>query len=367
MSQTPAPTKKRNLIVNYVPGYMEEEQLFALFAECGQIKSLRIMRNPDGTGKGYGFVEFYHSESAQKAIEQLDGLRVGKKRLKVAFARPGGSRDGCNLFVKNLPMSWDTSRLAEAFSTFGELLECRVLATNDSQSRRCGFVRFNLPRDATAAMASMNGHIPSDGNFQIKVAHATKQFQKGNQFKSQGREGQQQQYGYAHMQQPPQQQYQYHYQNVGYNSPDQREWRPSQNLYPYQYNPQMAQKLVEHAMNGVRYTRSESPEPMPSHSVPLVQETVHSHDIVEEEESPGDHEEGSTRIILSNLPIFLQEDHVKYLCAKYGNISEISIQRDNNGNSLGCAEIVFKSPKAKKAALTGLNGCVVWDKTLVVN
>jgi len=377
MSLPPAPMKKRNLIVNYIPGYLEEEQLFALFAECGQIKSLRIMRNPDGSGKGYGFVEFYNSESAQKAIAQLDGLRLGKKRLKVAFARPGGSRDGCNLFVKNLPMTWDTSRLAEIFSRYGELLECRVLSTNDSQSRRCGFVRFNLPRNAQAAIRNMNGYIPPDGNFQIKVAPATKRYQQHKQYHggspSQNYQDPQPHHGSPLHQQPHQEQLQYHpYRSAEYNSLQMRQWNQppemNRNPFPYQYQPPTDQ---ESEPQSFRFASSSSPESSSTHTATLAQRTLiqqplDSNNIVNEEYSPDEQEEGSKRILLTNLPTFLLKEHVRHLCAKYGKISEINIQRDNNANSLGCAEVLFEKAESKRAALEGLDGCVVFDKTIIV-
>jgi len=371
MSQPPATPKKRNLIVNYVPGYIDEEQLFALFAECGQIKSLRIMRNPDGTGKGYGFVEFYHSESAEKAIEQLDGLRLGKKRLKVAFARPGGSRDGCNLFVKNLPMTWDTSRLAKEFSRYGELLECRVLSTSDSQSRRCGFVRFNMPRNAQSAIANMNGYIPPDGNFQIKVAPATKRYQ---QQYNQNRGGQpfqshpeQNQYGFPHVQQP----YQYHpFRNGDQRPPQSREWnqQPDSNRsqFPYQYQPELAAASL-FSQESAHSFRSNISSASSSRSNRLVQQSLESNNIVNEQYIPEDQDESSRTIVLTNLPTFLEEEHVKHLCVKYGKVIKINIQRDNNANSLGCAEVIFDHSNAKRAALEGLNGCVVWNKKLSVN
>jgi len=373
MSQSPAVRKKRNLIVNYVPGYMEEEQLFALFAECGQIKSLRIMRNPDGTGKGYGFVEFYRSECAEKAIQQLDGLRLGKKRLKVAFARPGGSRDGCNLFVKNLPMTWDTSRLAEEFSRYGELLECRVLSTSDSQSRRCGFVRFNMPRNAQAAIANMNGYIPPDGNFQIKVAPATKRYQQQNRGgQSYASHQEKNLYGGYLPVQKPQPKYHYDpYRSNEYQPSQPREWnqQPDSNRdqFPHQYQPgPMPQESPVHSFQPA----SPSSSPISSRSgrgVTLVQQSLESNNIVNEAFITEDQDENSKRIVLTNLPTFLQEDHVKHLCIKYGKVIKINVQRDNNANSLGCAEVVFESSKARKAALEGLNGCVVCNKTLSVD
>jgi len=296
----------------------------------------------------------------------LDGLRLGKKRLKVAFARPGGSRDGCNLFVKNLPMTWDTSRLAEVFSRFGELLECRVLSTNDSQSRRCGFVRFNLPRNAQAAIRNMNGYIPPDGNFQIKVAPATKRYQ---QHKQQHGGSPPQNYQVSQ----PLEQFQYHpYRNSEYSSQQMRQWNqpPNTNRNPflYEYQPPTDQESEQEIF---RYPSSPSSDSLSTHTGSLaqrtlIQQSLDSNNIVNEDYSPDDQEEGSKRILLTNLPTFLQEEHVKHLCAKYGKISEINIQRDNNANSLGCAEVIFEKAESKRAALEGLDGCVVCDKTIIV-
>jgi len=94
---------------------------------------------------------------------------------------------------------------------------------------------------------------------------------------------------------------------------------------------------------------------------------LESNNIVNEEYIPENQKESSRSIVLTNLPTFLQEDHIKSLCTKYGKVIKINVQRDNNENSLGCAEVVFDHSKAKKAALAGLNGCVICNKTVSVN
>lgn len=69
--------------------------------------------------------------------------------------------------------------------------------------------------------------------------------------------------------------------------------------------------------------------------------------------------------MLANLPTFLEELHLQHICRKYGEVSKILIQRDNNDNNLGCAEVTFVTLESKEAALKGLNGCVMCDKTII--
>ena len=46
--------------------------------------------------------------------------------LLLRFARPGGSRAKCKLFVGNLPIFWTDMHLKYTFEEFGEILELKV-------------------------------------------------------------------------------------------------------------------------------------------------------------------------------------------------------------------------------------------------
>jgi len=408
--------RRRNLIVNYIPSSLQEDQLYDLFATVGPIKSLRIMRNADGTGKGYGFVEYQHQSDAVQAIEEFDGKAMKNKNLKVAFARPGGSREGCNLFVKNLPTSWTTEKLTEVFSNFGVLLECRVLSTNDRQSRRCGFVRFDLPRDAQNALREMNGFIPRDGNFQIKVTHATKRSHgnDSNQMRTaqesfparqpQSNRGQRgfkfnanaSNYRYQPTGSQNASQAQEVFQRpIGYGSRD-YEFDPMfyQTQYghgsrDYEFDPMFCQTQYGHGsrdgfgsrVNDFEYTPGScgmrpgpDPEIMPPIGVQdptsvLNRSNQDSHSdfdqsIPVEQTNQIDNRDECT-VMLASFPTFLDEHHIKHICSKYGTIVHVTMQKDNNGNSLGCAIVKFATQAEKNAALEGLNGCEMCNKRIV--
>lgn len=388
--------RRRNLIVNYIPSHLQEDQLYDLFATVGPIKSLRIMRNADGTGKGYGFVEYQHQCDALQAIEEFDGKAMKNKNLKVAFARPGGSREGCNLFVKNLPTSWTTDKLTEVFGRFGDLLECRVLSTNDRQSRRCGFVRFDLPRDAQDALREMNGFIPSDGNFQIKVTHATKRSHGNDNNQTRNHQGppprQQQpnrgQRGFNFNANAPN----YRYPPTGSHNGSQAQeaYQPRDCGYGsrgYEFDPMFYQTQYGSRdgfgprVNDFEYTPGSygmrpgpNPEIMPPIGVQdptsvLSRPNQDSHNGFEqsipvEQAIQTDNADDCT-VMLASLPVFLDEHHINHICSKYGTIVNVVMQKDNNGNSLGCAVVTFATLAEKNAALEGLDGCEMCNKRIV--
>ncbi|XP_026389074.1 glycine-rich RNA-binding protein 2, mitochondrial-like [Papaver somniferum] len=65
---------------------------------------------------------------------------------------------GSNLFVGSLSYSTDDYSLKEAFSTFGEVLEAKVITDRENgKSRGFGFVNYSSEESASAAITGMDG------------------------------------------------------------------------------------------------------------------------------------------------------------------------------------------------------------------
>ncbi|GIY31962.1 RNA-binding protein 39 [Caerostris darwini] len=61
-----------------------EEMLQGIFEPFGKIDKIELLKDSEtNKSKGYGFVTFHDSESAKKALEQLDGFEVAGKPMKV--------------------------------------------------------------------------------------------------------------------------------------------------------------------------------------------------------------------------------------------------------------------------------------------
>ena len=77
-----------NLNVKNLTFQMDDESLEAAFEDYGTITSSLIMRNPDGTSKGVGFVCFSSPEEANAASNGMNGKVLEGRPIFVASAEP---------------------------------------------------------------------------------------------------------------------------------------------------------------------------------------------------------------------------------------------------------------------------------------
>uniref|UniRef100_UPI00398E5894 ELAV-like protein 2 isoform X6 n=1 Tax=Pristiophorus japonicus TaxID=55135 RepID=UPI00398E5894 len=86
-SNTMPEDSKTNLIVNYLPQNMTQEELKSLFGSIGEIESCKLVRDKiTGQSLGYGFVNYVDPKDAEKAINTLNGLRLQTKTIKKGAA-----------------------------------------------------------------------------------------------------------------------------------------------------------------------------------------------------------------------------------------------------------------------------------------
>jgi RNA recognition motif-containing protein len=72
-----------------------EEALRQLFAEFGEVASVRIVTDPyTGRSKGFGFVEMGDENSCSQSIEKLDNYAFLGRPLRVSRARQESERTG---------------------------------------------------------------------------------------------------------------------------------------------------------------------------------------------------------------------------------------------------------------------------------
>ena len=70
-----------------------EETLKALFVECGEVESVKVIKDRySGRPKGFGFVEMPSNSEADQAIKALNGNRIDGHNITVRPADPGGKK-----------------------------------------------------------------------------------------------------------------------------------------------------------------------------------------------------------------------------------------------------------------------------------
>jgi RNA recognition motif-containing protein len=78
-----------NIYVGNLNYDLNEDQLEQVFAEFGEVASVKIIKDRDtGRAKGFGFIIMENDEEAKKAISELDGKEVEGRALRVNEARP---------------------------------------------------------------------------------------------------------------------------------------------------------------------------------------------------------------------------------------------------------------------------------------
>ncbi|KAJ3230769.1 hypothetical protein HDU78_008105, partial [Chytriomyces hyalinus] len=93
--ESTAPAKKQNtaestdttVFIGNLSWNTDEDAVAEVFADCGDIASVRLISGPDGRKKGFGYVEFKTSAGAKKALE-LAGTEVDGREIKVDISTP---------------------------------------------------------------------------------------------------------------------------------------------------------------------------------------------------------------------------------------------------------------------------------------
>lgn len=169
------PHSQTNLIVNYLPQSLTDEEFRSMFMSIGTINSCKIIRDrATGYSYGFGFVDYQRAEDAENAISTLNGLQLQNKTLKVAYARPPGEESkNTNLYITGVPRHMAQEDLSSMFNQFGKVIQTRVLVDQiTGLSKGVGFVLFATKEDAQKAIDEWHGKTPSGGSEALNITFA---------------------------------------------------------------------------------------------------------------------------------------------------------------------------------------------------
>ncbi|XP_024530483.1 polyadenylate-binding protein 4-like isoform X1 [Selaginella moellendorffii] len=151
-----------NIFIKNLDESIDNKALHDTFIAFGPILSCKIAHQ-DGRSKGYGFVHFETDEAANLAIEKVNGMQlVGKKVFVAKFVKRSdrlaatGETKFTNVFVKNLDPEMAEEEINEHFSTFGVITNVVIMKDENDKSKGFGFVNFDDPEAARAAVETMN-------------------------------------------------------------------------------------------------------------------------------------------------------------------------------------------------------------------
>ncbi|XP_011026320.1 PREDICTED: polyadenylate-binding protein 3 [Populus euphratica] len=167
------PTTRRsghaNVFIKNLDTKIDNKALHETFASFGPVLSCKVAVDNNGQSKGYGFIQFENEEDAQSAINRLNGMLVNDREVYVGpFVRrlerieANGSPKFTNVYVKNLSETTSDEDLKKIFSSYGAITSAIVMKDQNGKSRGFGFVNFQSPDSAAAAVEKLNGMTFSD-------------------------------------------------------------------------------------------------------------------------------------------------------------------------------------------------------------
>ncbi|KAK4478692.1 hypothetical protein RD792_014186 [Penstemon davidsonii] len=153
-----------NVFVKNLSDSVDNVKLQEMFQNYGNILSCKVATSDDGKSKGYGFIQFESGNSANAAIEKLNGSTVEGKQLYVANfvkksdrAIPDHEAKYTNLYMKNLDTDVSEEVLKDKLSPYGKIVSLVISKDENGVSRGFGFVNFESPKDAKQAVEALNG------------------------------------------------------------------------------------------------------------------------------------------------------------------------------------------------------------------
>ncbi|CAI9272637.1 unnamed protein product [Lactuca saligna] len=141
---------------------LNEDKVRKVFAACGEITDMRLIKDQNGILKGFGFVRFATKEAADKALKDLSGSMLEGKKIGVL---PSAAQD--TLFLGNLNKGWSADDFNKVVrQVFPDVVSIDLAMpqsgseTTSKKFKNRGFAFVKFSSHATAARAFRAGSKP---------------------------------------------------------------------------------------------------------------------------------------------------------------------------------------------------------------
>lgn len=159
-----------NVFIKNLAASIDSKQLYDTFSKFGNILSCKVAFDPvSGASRGFGYVHFEKDEEASKAIDAVNGHTIAGKQVYVGLferrsERTTGVNKFTNVYVKNMPSSWDEAKFKEVFERFGKVTSVALRQGGEKHGGFCyGFVNYDDHEDAARAVEE-GSTLDFDGN-----------------------------------------------------------------------------------------------------------------------------------------------------------------------------------------------------------
>lgn len=155
---------KGNVFIKNLDKNITTKNLYDTFLQFGSIVSCKIaFDEKTGDSKGYGFIQFGTQDAADLAIQNVNGMLLMNQKVFVAQFVPrkermaaNASKKFTNVYVKNLPDTYDEAKLRDLFTSFGDIKSAVLMKGGEQKNKLFGFVNFDKAEEAEKAVDALN-------------------------------------------------------------------------------------------------------------------------------------------------------------------------------------------------------------------
>ncbi|KAK4883117.1 hypothetical protein RN001_006436 [Aquatica leii] len=150
---------------------LKEDTIRQAFLPFGPIKSINMSWDPiTQKHKGFAFVEYEIPEAAQLALEQMNGVMIGGRNIKVV-GRPSNmpqaqtvideiqeeAKSYNRIYVASIHPELSEVDIKSVFEAFGPIIYCKLAQGSSAHKHKgYGFIEYETCQAANEAIASMN-------------------------------------------------------------------------------------------------------------------------------------------------------------------------------------------------------------------
>ncbi|CAD6191110.1 unnamed protein product [Caenorhabditis auriculariae] len=346
-----------------------ESMLFEKFSTAGPVLSIRVCRdNTSRLSLGYAYVNFQQPADAERALDTMNFDIMHGKPMRIMWSQrdPAVRRSGNgNIFIKNLDKVIDNKSIYDTFSLFGDILSCKVAIDDEGNSRGYGFVHFETEDAAQNAIEKVNGMLLAGkkvyvGKFQPRAQRLREMGDTGKMFtnvfvKNFGQEldkeklealfgefgkitssavpvdgeGKQKGFGF-----------------VAFEKPEDAAKAVEE----------MNEKLIE----GTEVKLAVCPAQKKSERQAELKRKFEAQKAERLQRYQG------VNLYVKNLDDTVDDDGLRKVFEKFGNITSAKVMTDENGRSKGFGFVCFEKPDEATSAVTEMNSKMVCTKPLYV-
>ncbi|KAJ0437208.1 hypothetical protein HanHA300_Chr16g0599451 [Helianthus annuus] len=341
-----------------------DSQLYDLFNQVGQVVTVRVCRDLSSRRSlGYGYVNYSNADDAARAISILNFTPVNGKSIRIMYSHrdPSIRKSGtANIFIKNLDKTIDNKALHDTFSSFGNILSCKIATDSTGQSKGYGFVQFDTEEAAQNAIDKLNGMLMNDK--QVYVGHFLRKQERDSSSTSKFNN--------------------VYVKNLPESTTDEdlkktfgeygtitsavimRDGDGKSKCFGFVNfeNADDAAKAVE-SLNGKKI---DDKEWYVGKAQKKSERELELKSRFEQNAKEAAEKYQGANLYVKNLDDTIDDDKLKKLFSEYGTITSCKVMLDPNGNSRGSGFVAFSTPEEASQALAEMNGKMIVNKPLYV-